>query len=535
MIGSLLQADFEEIIKAKNWDELREVLTELDPPDIADLIIDLPSEEEGIIFRLMPREKASVVFGYLPGEVQRGLMKSLNHEQLQAIVNEMSPDDRTRFLEELPAEVTRTLLETLSPEELKTARQLLGYPEGTAGRYMTPEYVAVPPDITCREALERIRNTGRGKETLNVIYIVNEKGKLLEDVKLGTLVLTDPETMIGDIEERALVSIPATANGEDVVQAFERYDRVALPVVDSQGHMLGIVTHDDVLEFAEKLATREIQKLGGSEALDKPYFDVSFWDMVRKRGGWLAVLFLGEMLTATAMGYFEGEIEKAAVVALFVPLIISSGGNSGSQGTSLIIRSLALQEVRLRDWWRVFGREIRTGLALGVFLGAIGFMRIGAWQGLSHVPHVGTFFQTHGSGDEQRIPDGMKVVTGDELLGEDVQIPAYVLPKGVHVSKGMMLPGAAVLPADVKTVTRSTESPTAYGRHWFLIGVTVFFSLIGVIMWGSLAGSMLPFILRSLGFDPATSSAPFVATLVDVTGLIIYFVVAKVVLTGTLL
>src|SRR2546423_2532355 len=379
MIGSLLQADCEEIIAAKNWDELREVLTELDPPDIAELIIDLPPEEEGIIFRLMPREQAAKVFEYLPRDVQQGLVKSLNHEQLQAIVNEMTPDDRTRLLEELPAEVTRTLLETLSPDELKTARQLLGYPEGSAGRYMTPEYVALPPDITAREALERIRHTGRGKETLNVIYITNEKGKLLEDVRLGSIVLADPETMIGDIEERQLVAIPATARGEEVVAAFERYDRVALPVVDSHGHMLGIVTHDDVLEFAERMATREIQKLGGSEALDKPYFDVGFWPMVKKRGGWLAALFLGETLTATAMGHYEHELARAVVVGLFIPLIISSGGNSGSQATSILIRSLALQEVRLRDWWRVFNKELLSSLTLGVFLGAIGFIRICLW------------------------------------------------------------------------------------------------------------------------------------------------------------
>jgi magnesium transporter len=535
MIGSLLQADFEEIIKAKNWDELRDVLEELDPPDIAELIEDLPPEEEGIIFRLMPREQAAQVFEYLPLETQRSLVRSLNHEQLQSIVNEMTPDDRTRLLEELPAEVTRTLLDTLSPEELKTARALLGYPPGTAGRYMTPEYVALPPDIMAQEALDLIRRMGRGKETLNVIYLINERGKLLEDLRLGSLVLADPEMMIGDIEDRPVVSIPATTPGGEVVAAFERYDRVALPVVDDNGIMLGIVTHDDVLEFAEKRATAEIQQLGGSEALDAPYLTVGFWDMVKKRGGWLAILFLGEMLTATAMGYFEGEIEKAAVVALFVPLIISSGGNSGSQGTSLIIRSLALKEIKLKDWWRVFGREIRTGLALGVFLGAIGFMRISAWQGLSHVPHVGAFFQSHGSGDEQRIPEGMKEVTADEELSTDVPISAFVMPRGAQISKGMTLPSSTVLPPEVRTIERSHDHPTAYGKHWFLIGLTVFFSLIGVVMWGSLAGSMLPFILRSLGFDPATSSAPFVATLVDVTGLIIYFCVAKVVLTGTLL
>ncbi len=460
MIGSLLQADFEEIIAAKNWDELREVLTELDPPDIAELITDLPAGEKAIIFRLLPRDRASAVFEYLPLEVQRSLVQSLSHEQLQGIVREMTPDDRTRLLEELPAGVTRKLLETLSPTELETARHLLGYPEGTAGRYMTPKYVALPPDVTASEALTRIRQMARGMETLNIIYILSERGTLLEDLRLGSLVLADPQTMIGDIEDRAVVSIPATASIEEVVDAFERYDRVALPVVDSNGHMLGIVTHDDVLEFAERLATREIQKLGGSEALDKPYFDVGYWQMVKKRGGWLAALFLGETLTATAMGHYEAEIARAAVVALFVPLIISSGGNSGSQATSILIRSLALQEVQLRDWWKVFHRELASSFTLGFFLGAIGFLRICLWYwfGWQH-----------------------------------------------------------------------------YEGHPYLMATTVWGSLIGVVMFGSLVGSMLPFLLRKLGLDPATASAPFVATLVDVTGLIIYFTVASVVLRGTLL
>jgi magnesium transporter len=535
MIGSLLQTDLEEIIKSKNWGELREAVCELDPPDIAEVLIDIPPEDEGVIFRVLPRELAAKVFSYLPLDKQEELVLSFSNAQVHGLLNEMTPDDRTRLLEELPAEVTRRLLETLSPEALKSARQLLNYPEGTAGRYMTPQYAALRPDMTAREALEQIRKTGRGKETLNVVYIIDKSGQLLEDLRLGSLVLADPEMKVADIEDRPLVSLPPTARGEEVVAAFEKYDRVALPIVDSNGHMLGIITVDDVLEFAQRKATQEMQKLGGSEALDAPYFEVSFWSMVKKRGGWLAVLFLGEMLTATAMGYFEGEIEKAAVVALFVPLIISSGGNSGSQGTSLIIRSLALKEVLLKDWWRVFGREIRTGLALGLFLGTIGFMRISAWQGLSHMPHVGAFFQTHGSGDEQHIPDGMKEIVGDTQLTQDVPISAFVLPKGAQIAKGMTLPLNTPLPADVKTVVRSTDRPTAYGRHWLLIGLTVFFALIGVVMWGSLAGSMLPFILRALGFDPATSSAPFVATLVDVTGLIIYFFVAMIILRGTLL
>ncbi|HTL29972.1 MAG TPA: magnesium transporter [Tepidisphaeraceae bacterium] len=535
MIGTLLQADFEEIIGAKDWEGLRDALSELDPSDIAELIIDLPAENEGIIFRVLPREKAADVFEYLPRDKQRELLKSLSSATVKTILDEMNPDDRQRLFDTLPAEVTRQLLDTLSPEELKAARELLGYPKGTVGRYMTPEYVALPPDITAQEALDLIRRMGRGKETLNIVYLINEKGQLLEDLRLGSLVLADPEMMIGDIEDRPMVAVNASDSADNTVQLFEQYDRAALPVIDGDRHLLGIITHDDVLEFAEQRATEEIQKLGGTEALDKPYFTVTFWEMVKKRGGWLAILFLGEMLTATAMGYFESAIERAAVVALFVPLIISSGGNSGSQGTSIIIRALALKELRLRDWWRVFGRELRTGLALGIFLGAIGLLRITAWQGLSQVPVVGGFFQTHGAQDEQRIPDNMRMVTADVELKHDVNLPAFTLPAGAQINKGMLVPKETSLPDDVPSRLRSYARPTAYGQHWFLIGATVFVALIGVVTWGSLAGSMLPFMLRRIGFDPASASAPFVATLVDVTGLIIYFSVAMLILRGTLL
>ncbi len=455
MIGSLLQADFEEIIAAKDWDGLRDALTELPPADIAELIVDLPPEDDGIIFRMLPRERAATVFEYLPLDHQQGLVQSLSGPQVQTILNDMTPDDRTRLFEELPAEVTRRLIETLSPEELKQARILLGYPEGTAGRYMTPEYVALPPDITAREALERIRKTGRGKETLAILYIISNEGRLLEDLRLGSLVLADPETMIGDIEDRPPVYIEATALGEDVVMAFERYDRLALPVVDKELKMLGIITADDVLEFAQKRATQEMQKLGGSEALDAPYREVGFWSMAKKRGGWLAALFLGETLTAQAMGKYEPAIAALPMLSLFVPLIISSGGNSGSQATSIIIRSLALKELRLRDIFYVARRELISGLALGIFLGAIGFCRIVLWY----------------------------------MFGWQM-----------------------------------------YEGHPYLMGLTVWCSLIGVVAFGSMVGSMLPFILRKLGFDPATASAPFVATLVDVSGLIIYFYVATLIL-----
>ena len=460
MIAPPIMRDLERLIREKRWTELRDSLSKLAPPDVASVLIEVPDEEDVAIFRLLPRESAGQVFAYLPLDHQENLIRTLSSDQMRSVLEGMTPDDQAELLEELPADVTRKVLGTLSPDELKAARDLLGYPPGTAGRHMTPNYVSLLPDMTAREALQHVKRTGRGKETLNVVYIVDKSGRLLEDLRLGSLVLADDNTKVGDIEDRPLISIPASATGEEVVATFERYDRVALPVVDSQGTMLGIITVDDILEYAEKKATREIQKLGGSEALDAPYFDVGYWPMVRKRGGWLAVLFLGETLTATAMGRFEHEIEQAAVVALFVPLIISSGGNSGSQATSILIRSLALQDVKLRDWWRVFRTELTSSLTLGIFLGAIGFFRICLWY----------FF------------------------------------------------GWA-----------------SYEEHPYLMGATVWCSLVGVVMFGSLTGSMLPFILRKLGFDPATASAPFVATLVDVTGLVIYFTLASVILRGTLL
>jgi magnesium transporter len=461
MIGNVLQADLEEIIKRKNWDELREALSELPPVDIAEVLIDLPVEDEGVIFRVLPRKMAALVFSYLPLDRQEELLHCFSNEQVRSILDQMTPDDRTRLLEETPAEVTRRLLETLSPDELKSARQLLGYPEGSAGRYMTPEYVALSPDLTASQALEQIRKTGRGKETLNVVYIVDKDGKLVEDLRLGSLVLAPPDMKVVDIEDRSLVALTATATKSEVLAAFERYDRVALPVTDALGHMLGIITVDDVLDVAEEKATEEMQKMGGMEALDAPYMEVGFWPMIRKRGGWLSILFIGQMLTATAMGFFGKTLELAGVVMmLFVPLIISSGGNSGSQATSLMIRSLALKELNLEDWWLVLRKELLTGLTLGTFLGLLGFVRIIVWH------HLGW---------------------GD------------------------------------------------FRGHPYQLGTTVWISVIGVVMFGSVVGSMLPFILRRFGLDPAASSAPFVATLVDVTGLVIYFTVAVILLSDTLL
>lgn len=460
MLGDIIREDLEEMIRAQSWSELREVLATLHPSDVAELLIDLPGEDEGVIFRILPRDAAAEVFAYLPHQHQAKVIESLSTELTSGMLNQMTPDDRTRLLETMPAEVTRRVLERLSPGELKAARALLGYAEGTAGRYMTPEYVAIGAEMTAREALEYIRLHGKGKETLAYVYILDKDGLLLDDLKLASIVLAEPDVKVVDIKDTPLVSITAGATRDEVVDTFRKYDRTALPVIDNRGHMLGILTMDDVLDAAEAEATQEIQRMGGSEALDAPYLDVGLMDMLKKRGGWLAILFVGEMFTASAMSHFEKDIERAVVLALFVPLIISSGGNSGSQATSLIIRSLALNELRLRDWGRVLWRELFSGAALGMMLGFIGFLRIVLWQHL-------------------------------------------------HM--------------------------TDYGDHYLLVGATVWLALVGVVTFGTFAGSMLPFILRRLGFDPATSSAPFVATLVDVTGLCIYFGVALVILRGTLL
>ena len=342
MPPTLSPAQWEDLIHNQLWDALRNKLSFTHASDIADMMLALSHPHDAVIFRLLPHDKAGEVFAYLPPGKQEELLKSLSTDQMKSVLDQMAPDDRTRLFEEMPAAATRHLLEMLSPEEIKQARQILGYPEHSVGRYLTPNYVAIRPDMTAAQALAHIRKVGRGKETLNVVYILDENGKLLEDLRLGSLALAEPETPVTTIEDPLLVRLVATDDREHALELFEKYDRVALPVTDAEGFMLGIVTADDMLDVAESEATEDIQKLGGSEALDAPYTQVGLWEMIRKRGGWLSALFLGEMLTATAMSFFEGEIARAVVLALFVPLIISSGGNSGSQAASLIIRALAL-------------------------------------------------------------------------------------------------------------------------------------------------------------------------------------------------
>jgi magnesium transporter len=448
-----------DAVRARDFSRLRDIARNRHAADLAELLTNMAVEDQAIAFRVLPRKDAAAVFEYLPLDAQNELLKSMGHEDVAALLNQMAPDDRTMFLEELPAAATRQLLSLLTPAQRSVAMTLLGYPEDSIGRLMTPSYIAVREDWTVRQVLDHIRAYGQDSETLDVIYIVDQQGLLVDDIRLRELLLTSPDNHILDLMDHRFTALKATDDQQTAVAAFRSYDRTALPVTDSAGMLIGIVTIDDVLDVAEATATKEIQRIGGSEALDEPYMEIAFWRMIRKRGGWLTALFLGELLTATAMSAFESEISKAVVLAMFIPLIISSGGNSGSQASTLVIRALALGEVGLRDWWRVMRREIFAGLALGTLLGSIGFMRISIWSTFSNI----------------------------------------------------------------------------YGEHWLLVGFTVALALVGIVLWGTLIGSLLPFILRRFGFDPATSSAPFVATLVDVTGLVIYFSVALVILRGTLL
>jgi magnesium transporter len=465
VLGHLLKADYEELIANKDWESLRVAFEDLDPADVAEVLHDLPWQDAGVLFRILPRDIAGVAFEYLPLDQQTELIQVLGSEQLANVLNEMAPDDRTRLFEELPAEVTRRALETLKPDELRVARQLLGYAEGTAGRFMTPEYLSLKPSLTAAEALAYLRINGKGRETLNVLYIVDNRNTLLADLRLADLVMAAPEARVGELPNRPLVSFLATAQRDEIIATFEKYDRVALPVTDSKGALLGIITADDVLDVQEAQATEDIQKLGGMEALEAPYMEIGTLEMLKKRGPWLAVLLLGGMLTATAMSFFQDDLARAKVLLVFLPLIIASGGNSGSQATSLIIRALSLRQISPEDWWRVAAKEATIGGLLGLGLAAIGFLRVIGWEKLSQA--------------------------------------------------GVISPG--------------------YGDHYVLVALTVSASLVGVVLFGALIGSMLPFVLRRLGLDPAAASAPFVATIVDVTGIIVYFAVATVVLRTTLL
>jgi len=459
MLGQLLQPEIKELINARNWSVLKKILIDLHPSEIADIIGDIAENDRAIVFRLLPKELSFSTFEYLDFNVQEQLMKSLGQEEVAAILNEMSPDDRTELLEDLPGPVVKKLIRLLSPEERKIADTLLGYPEDSIGRIMTPDFITIKSNMTASGVLNKVREVGKKVEYIDTLFITDDSGKLMDEITLKDVLLAESDTQVNLLMNKSYVSLLVTDNQEKAVTTFREYDLYVIPVVNNENYLVGIVTADDVIDVIEEETTEDIQKFGGMEALEMPYKSVSVFEMVRKRAGWLILLFLGEMITTYAMGVFENEIAKAVVLALFIPLIISSGGNTGSQAATLTIRSMALGEITLRDWWLIMRREIITGIMLGITLGAIGFFRVAI----------------------------------------------------------------------------TTTYSNFFGEYWFLIGITVWVTLIGVVLYGTIAGSMLPFILSKLKFDPATSSAPFIATLVDVTGVVIYFSVAKFLLSGTLL
>jgi magnesium transporter len=455
----LIPSEIKAFLDGRDKKGLKNFLGDYGAEEIADLLNHLDEENLLLVFKAIDRELAFTAYELLEINFQIALLDLLPNKLVTLIINDMSPDKRTALFQELDNEMLNKHLKLLTLAERTVALNLLGYPENSIGRLMTPDYIAVKANWTISDVLNYIRKYGENSETLNVIYIIDDKGILVDDIKVREILIADPQTQLQEIIDGRYTALSVLDDEEVAINVFSKNNRVALPVIDKNGLLLGIVTMDDVLRLSKQEDTEDIQKLGGVEALEEPYMDVPIPLMIRKRAVWLIVLFFGELLTASAMAYFEDEISKAVVLALFVPLIVSSGGNSGSQAATLIIRAMALGEITISDWWRVLKREIVSGFALGLILAVIGFIRIGLWNYFTHV----------------------------------------------------------------------------YGIHWMGIAATVSFSLLGIVMWGTLMGSMLPIALKKLGADPATSSAPFVATLVDVTGLVIYFTFALLFLKGTLL
>lgn len=447
------------LIEAGDITLLKEYLNDLNISDVEDLIDELP-DYAPLIIDTLDLKRAINTFRILDVPTQERLINKLSAHKISEIINGLPPDDRTAFFGELnDHELLHRLVSLLSPEDRKEVFMLLSYPEESIGRLMTPDFLAINKDYTVKEALDYIRKNGKNSETIDVIYILDNNGVLIDDLRIKELLINDTQTPIEDLMDKRLISLNALTTIEEAIKIFKMNNRVALPVIDTNGILLGIVTIDDILWAADEEYSEDMQRMGGTAVLHEPYLDLPISKLVKKRAGWLVILFIGELLTASVMQYYEDQLAKVIVLALFLPLMISSGGNSGSQASTLIIQAMATGEVKLKNWWQVFRREVQSGLSLGIILGSIGFLRIYIWH---------------------------------------------------------------------------TIFPDLYGEDWIMVGSTVSISLVGIVLWGSLIGSMLPFILRRLGADPATSSAPFVATIVDVTGLIIYLGVASIIF-GSLL
>lgn len=430
------------------------------PADIAEQLTALDRKNRNITFYLLSNDSKVEVFSYLDLDIQQEIASSLTDHDLAEVLNNLDPDDRTELFETFPDAMIKHLINLLRPEERSVALNLIGYAEDSIARVMTPNYIQIKEYYTVADVLSHIKKYGARVENLHYIFIVDDNNVLIDDLRIEQILLADDSTKVSELMDHNFVALRTTMPVDDAIKEFEKYDRSAIPIVTEKGILVGIVTSDDIMEKMTERDTEDIQKFGGMEELDVSYTRTPILELIKKRAGWLVILFVGEMFTASAMSYYDGELEKAIVLALFVPLIISSGGNSGSQAASLIIRAMALGELKLKDWWYVLVKEVKSGIALGAILGLIGFIRIILWETM-----------------------------------------------GIY----------------------------DYGEYWLYIALTVSLSLIIIVLWGTLAGALIPFILRKIGFDPATASSPFVATLVDVSGLIIYFSIAATILSGKLL
>lgn len=438
---SSLPQEFELWLASKNYKSIRPVLKTAEPADIGEKLAELPIAELVVLFRLIPRSRRAQVFAYVPFERQEELLESLPEAVVSTLLNDMEPDDRTRLLEDLPFEIRSQILLKLSPEERSMAWQLLSYDEDSVGRLMNPEFISVRGELKVSDALEFIRWTVRDADELHsFIFVIDPDGKYKGEVSLASLILADPPSLtLEQIMDTATVALAVTDDKGAAVDFFRKYDKAFSPVVDSEGILVGVLTADDVFDIAEDEATEDIQQFGGTATLEDSYFETPGKVLLRKRAGWLCALFISELFTGTALRHYDEAIAEMRYLVYFVPLVISSGGNSGSQASSLVIRGLAVREMELSDWWRVFGREILMGIALGLILGTIGFIRAWTWE------------------------------------------------------------------------------------HNILVAAIVGISLVGVVLFGSVVGAVMPFGIKRLNMDPAVSSSPFIASLVDVAGIVIYF------------
>ena len=441
-----------ELIARRDFRALRESLTGVPPADVADLLTDLPLEQAAVTFRLLPRDEAGDVFAELDADLQTDLIDQLGDIRSRQAIEALEPDDRARVLDELPTEVATRLIASLSPATRRETQAILGYDYEMVGRLMTPDYVRVRPEWTVARALEHIRKFGRDAETVHWIFVVDSKQRLVDDLRIRQLLVADPGMQIKELMDDAFQALDAHEDREEAVRMMARYDRTALPVIDSRGVLLGIVTHDDVADVAEEEVTEDIQKQAGMEALDKPYMQTGLLEMVKARGIWLCILLILQVATIGVLDMFQSHLAQAAILVSFIPLIISSGGNTGTQAASLLIRAISLEEIEHKDWARIIARELRTGLVLGALLGVLAFTIV-------------------------------------------VTLNA----------------------AGIVTDVRATR-----------VGLTIGLSILGIVLWGVTIGSMFPIILDRIGLDPATISSPLVATLMDVSGLVIYLACASI-------